>query len=143
MNNALICLGHTVTVHNPSGNYDLVEGVTPLNVPGPPPHYHSGYNELFFVVDGKMEFIVDGNAIVVSAGESIDLPPGTLHTFTNIGEGSCRWLNVHSPKGFVSFFEQFGVDAEAENAFLKSVDSQVIKQVLEQAAGFDMHIKLS
>ena len=138
-----MCLGHKITVHNPSGNYDLVEGMTPLNVPGPPPHYHTGYSEMFFVLEGKMEFILDGKSITVETGESIDLPPDTLHTFSNTGDGPCRWLNIHSPKGFRSFFEQFGVDASEYNAFLKSVDQKVIGDVIQQAASFDMHIRLS
>lgn len=142
MKNELICLGHHISVHNPSGNYDLVEGITPPNVPGPPPHYHSGLTELFLVVEGKLEFMVDGKSVVIGPGESIDLPQGALHTFTNIGEGPCRWLNVHSPKGFLSFFEHFGVDASEPDAFAKSVDGQVIENVLQQAASFDMHIQL-
>jgi mannose-6-phosphate isomerase-like protein (cupin superfamily) len=143
MSQELICLGHMITVHNPTGDFDLVEGLTPPNVPGPPPHFHSVYHELFYVLEGKMEFILDGKSRVVETGESVDLPPNTLHTFSNVGEGACRWLNVHSPKGFHSFFEQFGVDASEDNAFLKSVDEKVIGEVMQQAAGFDMHIRLS
>jgi len=73
---------------------------------------------------------------------SIDLPPNTLHTFANPGDTPCRWLNVHSPKGFLGFFEAFGVDANQEEAFQQSVDGQIITEVLQQAAGYDMPIRL-
>jgi glyoxylate utilization-related uncharacterized protein len=120
----------------------LVQGLTPPNVPGPPPHYHEGYSEVFLVLDGRMEFILDGKPVLVEAGESIDVPTNTLHTFRNTGETPCRWVNIHSPKGFLSFFEQFGVDANQPEAFEKSVDGQIINAVIEQAASYDMHIKM-
>lgn len=140
MSKQLICLGHTVTVHQPSGDYDLLEGLTLPQVPGPPPHHHAHYHELFYLLDGQLEFLVNGQPVLVGAGESIDLPPNTLHTFRNAGAGPSRWLNVHSPKGFLSFFEEFGVDATREGAFAASVDGPVIEQVLARAASFDMHI---
>ncbi|WP_138991182.1 cupin domain-containing protein [Larkinella sp. C7] len=142
MNKQLVCLGHQMTLHNPSGNFDMIEGLTPPNVPGPPPHYHAGYSELFYVLEGKMEFMLDGKTVLVQPGESIDVPANTLHTFKNAGDGPCRWMNIHSPKGFLSFFEKFGVDAMREDAFAQSVDGQIIQAVLQEAADYDMHIKL-
>ncbi|WP_262889822.1 cupin domain-containing protein [Spirosoma endbachense] len=82
------------------------------------------------------------NYPTLEPGDSIDLPPNSLHTFTNAGDGPCRWLNVHSPKGFLTFFETFGVDSNQEDAFQKSVDGQLIADVLRQAASYDMHIQL-
>lgn len=140
MKNELICLGHKMKVFNPSGNYDMIEGTTFPNVPGPPPHYHTKLSESFYVLEGRLEFNVDGNTIVVQTGGSIDLAPNTVHTFKNLEETPCRWLNIHSPKGFLSFFEEFGIEASEENAFEKSVDEQLIQDVLQRAASFDMHL---
>ena len=140
MKNELICLGHKIKVLHPSGDYDMVEGTTFPNVPGPPPHHHTGFSESFYVLEGQMEFLVDGRSIVVETGGSIDLPVNTSHTFKNLGETPCRWLNIHSPKGFLDFFKEFGVDAGEENAFEKSVDGTVINEVLKRAASFDMHL---
>ncbi|MGY2132847.1 cupin domain-containing protein [Hymenobacter sp. HD11105] len=140
MKQELVCLGHTVTLHEASGDYDLLEGVSLPQVPGPPPHHHKGYHELFLVQQGALEFLVDGQAVTVAAGESINLPPNTVHTFCNVGQEPCRFLNVHSPKGFRSFFEEFGVEASQPNALATSVDEQIIGQVLTRAASFDMHL---
>jgi mannose-6-phosphate isomerase-like protein (cupin superfamily) len=143
MQTQLICLGHTVTLHASSGDYDLLEGLTLPQVPGPPPHHHARYHELFYVLEGQLEFLVNGQSVRVRAGESITLPPHTLHTFNNGGAEPCRWLNVHSPKGFRAFFEEFGVDAAQEGAFAASVDERVLQQVLARAGSFDMHIAQS
>ena len=140
MKNKLVCLGHAITLHEASGDYDLMDGVSLPQVPGPPPHYHAGYHELFYVQQGALEFAVDGQGINVAAGESINLPPHTLHTFRNVGQEPCRWLNVHSPKGFRSFFEEFGVAASQPDAFAASMNEHVLEQVLARAASFDMHI---
>ena len=59
-NKSMWVIGHKITPHNPTGNYDMVIGETPPNVPGPPPHHHKNLNELFFVLEGEMEFLVNG-----------------------------------------------------------------------------------
>jgi len=140
MKSELICLGHKMTVMNPSGNYDMIEGTTLPGVPGPPPHYHATYCETFYVLEGRMEFLINDTTVIVETGDSIDLPPHTAHTFKNLGDTPCRWLNIHSPKGFLSFFQQFGVPSDLENAFEKSVGQNIIADVLKKAESFDMHL---
>lgn len=133
-------IGHKIEPIDTSGAYDAFIGETPSGVPGPPPHYHSKYAELFMVLKGKLEFMVDGKKIVLHEGQSIDLPPGTVHTFKNATAEPVRWLNIHSPKGFFSFFERFGVPTDEENAFESSVAQTMIGQVINEAASFDMNI---
>lgn len=118
----------------------MIEGTTYPNVPGPPPHYHAKYAETFYVLEGSMEFTVNGEPVIVQMGDSIDLPVNTVHTFKNLGETPCRWLNIHSPKGFLSFFEKFGIASDQEQAFEKSVEGRLINEVVEKAAGYDMHL---
>jgi len=140
MKNEIICLGHKIKVFSTSGNYDLIQGETLPDVPGPPPHYHALLSETFYVLDGMMEFLVNGESVVLQKGDSIDLPPHTVHTFKTIGDSPSRYLNIHSPKGFLSFFNEFGIDAAEQNAFQKSVDPTVISAVIDQAVIFDMHL---
>jgi mannose-6-phosphate isomerase-like protein (cupin superfamily) len=135
-------LGHLISPKAVSGNYDMVLGETPANVPGPPPHYHTGYNEVFLVVEGEMEFMVNGETRTIKAGESVDLPPNTLHTFGNRSNGTCKWVNIHSPKGFLSFFEDVGVQEDESDAMTKSIEGSVIQKVMQTAADYDMHIVL-
>lgn len=134
-------LGHKVTPHDTSGNYDLMIAETPPNVPGPPPHLHNSFEESFLIVEGEMEFFVNGEVKILKAGESIDIPPGTLHTFGNKSDVPCKWVNIHSPKGFRDFFEKMGVPAESQDAQLKSVAPEIIQEVIATAENFDMIIK--
>ena len=136
-------LGHKICPLDVSGDYDMVMGETPPNTPGPPSHYHNGFNELFLVLEGEMEFVVNGELNTIKKGEAVDLPPRTVHTFINKADGSCRWINVHSPKGFLQFFKEMGIPAEEANAMKKSVDESIIKKVMEKAIEHDMHIQMT
>jgi len=135
-------LGHKVTPYDTTGDYDLMLAETPAHVPGPPPHIHNNYKEAFLIVEGEMEFMVNGEVKVLKAGESLDVPPGTLHTFGNKSNKPCKWVNIHSPKGFRAFFEKMGVSSDTENAQMNSVDPALIQKVIQTAADFDMLIKL-
>jgi glyoxylate utilization-related uncharacterized protein len=117
-------------------------GETPSMVQGPPPHFHNSYNEVFLVTEGEMEFMINGEIRVLKAGDSIDLPPKTLHTFGNKSNSTCKWVNIHSPKGFRSFFEELGIPATSENALELSVAPEVIQRVMKTAKDYDMHIEL-
>ena len=134
-------LGHKVTPHETTGNYDLMMGETPAGVPGPPPHLHNSFKESFLIIEGEMEFMVNGAVSTVKAGRSVDIPPNTLHTFANKSNNPCKWVNIHSPKGFREFFEQMGVPESEENAVEKSVAPEIINKVITTAAEFDMIIK--
>ncbi|WP_367390598.1 cupin domain-containing protein [Lewinella sp. LCG006] len=135
-------LGHKISPIEVSGNYDMVIGETPGNVPGPPPHIHNGFTELFLVIEGEMEFMVNGVTQVVKQGESVNLPVGALHTFSNSSSSSCKWINVHSPKGFLSFFQEMGIPTTKEEAMKKSIDKSIIDKVIAEAANYDMHIQM-
>ena len=127
-------LGHKVTPHDMTGNYDLALGETPQGVPGPPPHLHHNLEESFLITEGEVEFMIDGAIRVVKAGESVDLPPNTLHTFKNSGSAICKWVNIYSPKGFRAFFEKLGVDSSTENAQQNSVTPKLIEEVLKNGS---------
>ena len=93
-------LGHKVTLYDTTGDYDLMMADTPPHVTGPPPHVHHNYKESFLIVEGEMEFMVNGEFKILKAGEAFDVPPETLHTFKNKSDKPCKWVNIHSPKGF-------------------------------------------
>ena len=104
--------GHKVTFCDTAGNYDLTIIETPAKTQGPPPHIHKMYNETFIVIEGEMVFFLDGKIKTLKAGEAIDIPQNTLHTFDNKSDATCKLVNIHSPKGFKAFFEAVGFPSE-------------------------------
>ncbi len=141
-NTAKWVLGHKITPYTTTGDYDLMMGETPAMVQGPPPHLHHSFKEVFLMVEGEMEFMVNGEIKVLKAGESIDIPPETLHTFGNRSNRPCKWVNIHSPKGFRNFFEALGVSVNDMNAQEKSVSPEIIQEVIKTAGDYDMIIKM-
>jgi mannose-6-phosphate isomerase-like protein (cupin superfamily) len=49
----------------------------------PPAHYHPKQEETFRIVAGALQIVVDGRERVVSAGESVVIPPGCIHAANN------------------------------------------------------------
>ena len=144
MNNELKMwvLGHKVSLQKLSGNYDMVIGESQPEVPGPPQHHHQKYHESFHILEGEMDFIINGELKKISKGQSVDIPPQTLHTFKNSGSQVCRWVNIHSPKGFSDFFKKYGVPESEQNAMNKSVSPDIISEVIKKASDYDMNIHL-
>lgn len=140
-NNTLWVLGHKITNYDTTGDYDFAMGITPANTDGPPPHLHQDYAETFYISEGEMEFMINGILKTAKAGELVNLPPKTIHTFSNKSNSDCKWINVHSPKGFRRFFEFVGVSIEEPDAETKSITEEKIKTVIEKATDFDMYIK--
>lgn len=51
----------------------------------PSSHAHPEQEERFTVVQGRMRFRVGGRSTVVGPGETVVVPPGTVHSFANAG----------------------------------------------------------
>lgn len=73
---------------------------------GPPPHKHRNEDETFYVIEGEYEFLVDGEWIKASVGDSFYRGRGTIHTFRNCGKTSGRILIFVQPGGFQSYLEE-------------------------------------
>lgn len=85
-------------------------------------HSHEANDELFFVLEGKAEILVDDRWREVSAGDMVIIPAGVTHDFRNLSDDSAGLLNVFIPGGFeknmpaiVDWFAEHGDDQKAEN----------------------------
>ena len=66
---------------------------------GPGAHQHDD-DDLFFVLEGTVSFLVDGSWVEVPAGSFVAVPGGTLHDFRNRSDARVGFLNISSPGGF-------------------------------------------
>jgi quercetin dioxygenase-like cupin family protein len=73
---------------------------------GPPPHRHQNEDETFYVVEGDYEFLVDGDRVKASAGDSSYRGRGTIHGFRNCGTTIGRILIFVQPGGFQNYLEE-------------------------------------
>jgi mannose-6-phosphate isomerase-like protein (cupin superfamily) len=71
----------------------------PGTAPGDP-HYHADHTDAFYVIEGELEFVVDGDPVRVPAGTLVVAPRGEVHAFPVAVGGPARFLNIHTPGGF-------------------------------------------
>jgi thiamine-phosphate pyrophosphorylase len=81
----------------------LVENAADGDFEGPELHVHLRHADCFYVLEGALEFDLEGGSRVVEAGTSVVVPPGVPHTFRSAAP-RVRYLNVHAPNtGFVEY----------------------------------------
>lgn len=103
----LRAFGDEIVVHmggaETGGRYTAFTCVTPRGG-GPPPHYHSEEDEWFVPLEGRVEFLLDGEWREVPLNSLLFIPRGTVHTFRNCGDTPLRVLTHTAPAGFEVFF---------------------------------------
>ena len=48
---------------------------------GAKPHYHARSSEAFYVLEGRLSMVVDGEPLTVDKGGYVVIPPGVAHSF--------------------------------------------------------------
>src|SRR5271166_2636627 len=76
-----------------SGAYALLEAVVPPGA-GPPPHIHSREDEAFFVLEGELQFYVEGRSFMATSGAWVTLARGSVHFFKQVFDSSPAILAV-------------------------------------------------
>jgi mannose-6-phosphate isomerase-like protein (cupin superfamily) len=68
---------------------------------GVDPHTHADHTDSFYVLEGELEFLQDGEWHRVGPGTFLSVPPNVEHGFRPCGS-SFRLLNFHTPRvGFI------------------------------------------
>ncbi len=79
-------------------------------------HRHDHHAETFYVLEGPIEFHVNGEWIVVATGACIHVPPGAPHA-ARLPDGSKgRMLMIYQPSGFDRYLAELATMTEADFA---------------------------
>jgi mannose-6-phosphate isomerase-like protein (cupin superfamily) len=84
------------------GAWSLFEEEVPLGM-GPPPHRHD-WDEAYYILDGEVDFEIDGQRVRASRGDFNYLPRNTVHGFTGASEDGARVLIFAAPAHGSEFF---------------------------------------
>jgi mannose-6-phosphate isomerase-like protein (cupin superfamily) len=79
------------------GDFSMMERTLPPAGRRPPPHRHTNCSEAYFVLDGQVSVIVEGEELTVGPEGFVLIPRGTAHTFGNAGDAEARLLVIHAP----------------------------------------------
>ena len=86
---------------------EVVEGTFEYGWEGVDPHTHADHTDSFYVIEGEVEFLLDGEWRRGGPGTFFSAPPGVEHGFRNPGPGRIRVVNIHAPStGFVEQMRQ-------------------------------------
>lgn len=79
-------------------------------------HIHPYQSERFEILEGEVEFKLDGEIVVARAGDIVMVDPGAAHQFRNIGKEEVRFLTEVCPAlTFEMFLEtMFGLAADGK-----------------------------
>jgi mannose-6-phosphate isomerase-like protein (cupin superfamily) len=88
------------------GDFSVLELCLGAGQQGPSPHVHRRHEELFYVVEGVFEFLLDTDRSQLGPGSFIRVPPGCRHSFSNPGRGPARFVAMASPAGMEQAFEE-------------------------------------
>ena len=95
--------GEEITIladHTQTGSYEIYVHDAPEGV-GPPPHSHP-WDEAFYVIEGKVDFVCGDVAKTVQSGGFVHVPAGTVHTFRYASPA--RVLGITSGNGAAAMF---------------------------------------
>ncbi len=61
------------------------------------PFQTPAFDEYTFIIKGKKQFIIDGESIILSAGESIKVHKNTKVQYSNPFDESCEYIAICTP----------------------------------------------
>jgi quercetin dioxygenase-like cupin family protein len=92
----------------------------------PSSHAHPEQEECFTVLDGRMRFRVGGRRITAGPGDTVLVPPGTVHHFANAGPRPARVAVQTWPAlSMLELLETAAAMAQAQHAAARRLPSPV------------------
>ena len=61
-------------------------------------NYRHDVNEVVMILEGDVEFEIDGQVHRPSVGQEVVIPAGVIHSVRNIGQITSRWLYGYKSK---------------------------------------------
>ena len=61
------------------------------------PHFHTGIEQVIYVLEGRAEVEMLGGAQAVEPGDTVYIPPGEMHKVTVLGDKSAKFIVLYTP----------------------------------------------
>jgi quercetin dioxygenase-like cupin family protein len=94
-----------LTSADTGGAYILSEQ-TLLPGVGVPPHVHTREDEVFFVLEGEIEFVVGDQKIIGKEGDILHAPRGVVHGYMGAGSAPSRARFMSIPGDIEAMFSE-------------------------------------
>ena len=100
-----------VSSEESGGAFTLLDNINPAGT-FLPPHVHAREDETFYVLEGEMEFHVEGQILRGGPGTTVFLPRAVPHAFKVVSSTPARVLVLTSPGGFERCMEELSTLAD-------------------------------
>lgn len=95
-----------------NGAYAVIDMLIPPGG-GPGPHAHKDIQEIFYVVEGEIDFKMEEGSYTANQGSFVNIPlGGAVHCFQNTTGKIAHLLCTVVPAGLDSFFQEIGKPVE-------------------------------
>ncbi len=75
-------------------------------------HHHKRMIEIFYILDGTVEFAFDDEVVIAEPGTTLNVPPEVRHAVRS--QHGARLLTIFSPGGFDQFMEELVALTESQ-----------------------------
>ncbi|OHU24883.1 hypothetical protein BKG77_15865 [Mycobacteroides chelonae] len=96
---------------------------------GAEPHYHALSGELFRIIDGQVQMLYGETLVTAAAGDTIYVPPRTVHAFRTLGEHTAHLLIVLMPG--VQRFKFFRLLEEIDQGNASHADLLAVQEIYD------------
>ena len=80
--------------------YSISEWWLEPHTPGPGAHSHDANDDIFYVLEGTISFLVGNQKVAATKGAFLRVPAGVTHDFENPTAQRAGLLNFYIPGGF-------------------------------------------
>jgi quercetin dioxygenase-like cupin family protein len=80
-----------------AGSVAVFEFTVPAGARVPAAHSHDAYEETIYGLEGVLTWTIDGAQMDVGPGETVVIPRGAVHRFTNDGDLDAKALGIVTP----------------------------------------------
>jgi quercetin dioxygenase-like cupin family protein len=77
-------------------------------------HLHRQHAETFYILDGEINFYIDGDWMAAAPGTCIHIPPGVPHAVDLPQGGTGRMLMIYQPSGFDRYLAELATMTEQQ-----------------------------
>lgn len=88
-----------------AGRLSVMDRTLPPGGRMPPAHRHKGNDEAYYVLEGRVTFVLDNVESHGGPETFVLVPAGAAHTFGNTGDEPARVLIMHTP-GLDAYFTE-------------------------------------
>jgi len=77
-----------------------------------PRHYHKEMTEIFYILEGEIEFKFDDETVIATSGMTLNIPPNIWHEVTC--ENGAKMITIFSPGGFDQYLAEMASLADEQ-----------------------------